>query len=357
MSEASKLADELNQKLDTLHDTTVSDDPFSWQNSEADRNRRSATFREISEKLNTFTYVPKTGTVLKILLFGTGIPLLVLVFLYLNYLPTDEDIRLWVWGGLGAVAVISAIVAAIVADDPNISSDLCLATYTIPRDWSFSRTDTEDVWERYRKHFGYFDQGDEDQEIRCRIWGFLDDKRKRPFQLFHFYFETVYYTTEFIRDAKGNIIGTRQVKHEVPHHRYGMFAAMPESKVHFCITENGGTGYDTKIKLEYGELNKAVNVGCNSEDELAVRQFLSPAVQEIVMQMSNDWANMHIDFYPGLVLVVTHNDFLDKVGEIELDENATRFAEFVKPAGDLIEGFRATLAESLDKIKKYNDNY
>src|SRR3989338_8387197 len=81
--------------------------------------------------------------------------------------------------------------------------------------------------EIYRKHFGYFDQGDEDQEIRCRIWGYLDEKRKRPFQLFHFYFETVYYTTEFTRDAKGNITGTRQVKHEVPHHRYGMFVAMP----------------------------------------------------------------------------------------------------------------------------------
>ncbi len=132
---------------------------------------------------------------------------------------------------------------------------------------------------------------------------------------------------------------------------------MPESKVHFRITENGGTGYDTKIKLEYGELNKAANVGCNSKDELAVRQFLSPAVQEIVLKMSNDWSDMHVDFYPGLVLVITNNDFLDKVSEIELDENATHFSESVKPAGDLIEGFRTTLVEGLDKIKKYNDNY
>lgn len=357
MSEASKLADEINEKLDTLHDTTVSDDPFLWQNSETDRQRRSKTFGEISEKLNAFTYIPKTGTVVKILLFGTDIPLLALGLLYLNSIPADEDIRWWVWGGLGLVAIVSAIVAAIVADDPNMSSELCLAAYTVPKDWSFSQANAEHAWQRYRKHYGYFDQGDEDQEIRCRIWGYSDEKKKRPFQLFHFYFETVYYTTESVRDSKGHVVGTRQVKHEVPHHRYGMFAAMPESKVHFRITENGSTGYDTNIKLEYGELNKAVNIGCNAKDELTVRQFLSPAVQEIVMKMSNDWADMHMDFYPGLVLVVTDNDFLDQVVEIELDENATRFSESVRPAGDLIEQFRAALVESLDKIKKYNDNY
>ena len=357
MSDASKLAQTLNDQLNTLHDTVVSEDPFAWSDSEKDRQARKSTFHNVSEKLTSFVYVPKTGTVVKILLFGTILPLVSLAILYLTETPVDEDMRLWVWGGLGVIAIISGIVAAIIADDPNISSDLCLAAYTVPKSWSFSRANAENAWETYRKHFGYFDQGDEDQEIRCRIWGYQDEKKERPFQLFHFYFETVYYTTEFTRDAKGNITGTRQVKHEVPHHRYGMFAAMPESKVHFRITENGGTGYDTKIKLEYGELNKAVNVGCSSKDELAVRQFLSPAVQEVVMQMSNDWSDMHIDFYPSLVLVVTNNDFIDKVGEIELDENATRFSESVKPAGDLIEGFRTTLAEGLDKIKKYNDNY
>src|SRR3989344_6212129 len=329
MSDASKLAETLNQNLNTLHDPTISEDPFYWSDSDKDRQTRTATFRDISEKLTSFVYVPKTGTVIKILLFGTLLPLVSLAICYLTETPTDEDIRLWVWGGLGVIAVISGIVAAIIADDPNIDSDLSLATYAIPRNWSFSRVNSEKTWEVYRKHFGYFDQGDEDQEIRCRIWGYLDEKRKRPFQLFHFYFETVYYTTEFTRDAKGNITGSRQVKHEVPHHRYGMFVAMPESKAHFRITENGNTGYDTKIKLEYGELNKAVNVGCNAKDELAVRQFLSPAVQEIVMKMSDDWSDLHIDFYPGLVLVVTNNDFLDKVGEIELDENATHFIESV----------------------------
>ena len=357
MSDASKLAETLNEKLNTLHDQVVSENPFSWSDSDKDRQVRTAIFRDISEKLTSFVYISKTGTVIKILLFGTVLSLVSLAILYLTETPVDEDMRLWVWGGLGVIAIIFAIVAAIIADDPNIDSDLSLAAYTAPRGWSFSRVNSEKTWEVYRKHFGYFDQGDEDQDIRCRIWGYLDEKRKRPFQLFHFYFETVYYTTEFTHDAKGNITGTRQVKHEVPHHRYGMFISMPESKVYFRITENGNTGYDTKIKLEYGALNKAVNVGCNSKDELAVRQFLSPAVQEIIMKMSDNWSDMHIDFCPGLVLVVTNNDFLDKVGEIELDENAPHFMESVKPAGDLIEQFRAPLVDCLDKIKKYNDNY
>ena len=75
------------------------------------------------------------------------------------------------------------------------------------------------------------------------------------------------------------------------------------------------------------------------------------------MKMSNDLSEMHIDFYPGLVLVVTNNDFLDKVGGIELDKNTVRFMESVKPTGDLIEQFKRVLVEGLDKIKKYNDNY
>jgi hypothetical protein len=285
------------------------------------------------------------------------LPLVLLAVCYVTETPADEDIRLWIWGGLGVIAVVSAIVAKGIADNPSIDSDFSLAAYTAPRGWSFSQINSEKIWEVYREHFSYFNQGDEDQDIRCRIWGYLDEKRKRPFQLFHFYFETVYYTTHYTHDAKGNIAGSYQVKHEVPHHRYGMFVSMPESKVHFRITENGNTGYDTEIRLEYGALNKAVNVGCNSKDELAVRQFLSPAVQEIIMRMSNDWSDMHIDFYPGLVLVVTNNNFLNEIGEIELDENAPRCMESVKPAGDLIEQFRGSLAENLDKIKKYNDNY
>lgn len=247
MSDVSKLADVINEKLDTLHDSAVSEDPFVWSDSKKDRKARTATFRDISEKFTLFVYVPKTGTVVKILLFGTVLPLVALTVLYLTKTPVDEDIRLWVWGGLGVVAIISGIVAAIIAHDPNISSDLCLAAYTVPRNWSFSRAHTKKTWRLYQKHYGYFDQGDEDQAIRCRIWGYLDEKRERPFQLFHFYFETVYYTTEIIRDSNGKMVGTRQVKHEVPHHRYGMFAAMPESKIHFRITKNGGTIYNSLV--------------------------------------------------------------------------------------------------------------
>lgn len=358
MSDASNLAKTLNEKLTSLHDTVVNEDPFIWSDTEKDHQARTAIFQDISEKLTSFVYIPKTGTVMKVLLFGTLLPLVSLVVLYLAQTPVDENMRLWVWGGLVAIAVVFAIIAAVIADDPNISSDLCLAAYTIPKGWSFSRANTNNAWVAYCKRFGYFKQGDEDQNISCRIWGYSDDQRKRPFQLFHFYFETVYYTTEYTRDAKGNITGSYQVKHEVPYHRYGMFAAMPESKVRFRISEtNGDAGMDTHIKLEYGALNKAVNVYCDAKDELTVRQFLSPAVQEVIMKLSNDIDSMHVDFYPGLVLIVTNNDCFERVGEIELDEHTSRFAESVRPAGDLIEQFRSILAEGLDKIKKYNDNY
>ena len=358
MSDPGKLAETLNKKLGSLHDPVVSEDPFSWSDSDKDRQAREKTFRDVSEKLNTFIYVSKTGTVVKILLFGTALPLLVLAILYLAGIPAEEDMRLWVWGGLVATAVISAIATVVIADDPDIDSDLALAAYAVPRGWSFSRIKTGKVWQKYQKHFRYFNQGDEDQEIECRIWGYSDAERKRPFQLFHFYFEEVYYTTEFIRDAKGNVIGTRQVKHEIPHHRYGIFSALPESKVRFRISEtNGDAGLDTHIALEYGALNKEVDIYCDAKDELTVRQFLSPAVQEVVMEMSNDLSEMHIDFYPGLVLIVTDHDFLDRVVGIELDENTSHFEKAVKPAEDLIEGFRGTLLGSIDKIKKYNDNY
>ncbi|MEK7138596.1 MAG: LemA family protein [Patescibacteria group bacterium] len=126
MSDASKLAGVLNERLDTLHDPVVSEDPFSWSDSDKNRQDRTAIFRDISEKLTSFVYVPKTGTVIKILLFGTVLPLVLLAVCYLTETPTDEDMRLWVWGGLGVIAVIFAIVAAVVADDPDIDSDLSI---------------------------------------------------------------------------------------------------------------------------------------------------------------------------------------------------------------------------------------
>ncbi|OGZ96910.1 MAG: hypothetical protein A3I44_01095 [Candidatus Sungbacteria bacterium RIFCSPLOWO2_02_FULL_51_17] len=357
MSEANKLAAEINEQLATLHDGAVSEDPFVWSDTEKDRRSRRETFAEVTKKLTSFVYISRAGTAVKILLGGTVAPLVLLAVLYLAEMPTDENMRVWVWGCLVAIGVISIIIAAVITHNPSIDSALCLAAYTVPRDWSFSSANTDYAWATYQNRFAYFNQGDEDQEIQCRMWGYMDRERKRPFQLFQFYFETVYYTTEVIRDAKGNMIGTRQVKHEDPHYRYGMFAAMPESKVHFRIAENSGTDFDTTIALEYGALNKAMNIGCNAKDELAVRQFLSPAVQEVIMKLSEDCAGLHMDFYPGLVLVVTENNFLDAVKEITLDKNARRFAETIKPAGDLIERFGGALVEGLDKIRKYNDNY
>ena len=97
MSDASKLAQTLNHQLNTLHDTVVSEDPFAWSDSEKDRQARKSTFHNVSEKLTSFVYVPKTGTVVKILLFGTILPLVSLAILYLTETPVDEDMRLWVW--------------------------------------------------------------------------------------------------------------------------------------------------------------------------------------------------------------------------------------------------------------------
>src|SRR3989344_954553 len=146
--------------------------------------------------------------------------------------------RLWVWGGLGVTAVISGIVAAIIADDPNIDSDLSITAYTVPKGWSFSRVNSRDTWEAYRKKFSYFKRGDEDQVIRTRIWGCSDTDKKRPFQLFHFYYETVYYVPVTRKVGKSTI--TTMEKRTTPHHRYGIFSKMQESKIRFRLTEVGG---------------------------------------------------------------------------------------------------------------------
>lgn len=357
MSDAGQLAKTLNEKLDALHDQVVNEDPFSWSDSEKDREDRAEAFRDISKKLNAFSYVPKTGTIVKILLLGTALPLVLLAVLYLTGVPAEGTMRLWVWGGLAVIAAASAIIAAVVADNPDIASDLALAAYAIPKGWSFSCHNSSETWEAYSQRFDYFDQGDENRYIGTRIWGYPGNDRKRPFQLFHFHYDEVRWETEVYTDSKGNS-QTRQVRRVYPHNRYGMFITMPESKARFRITEIcGDAGMDAHIKLEYNALNKAVNVYCESKDELAVRQFLSPAVQETVMRLSNDIDDMHLDFYPGLVLIAAGEDFLNKVVEIELDGQAPRFLELVRPAGNRIDEFRTRLTESFDKIRKYNDNY
>lgn len=360
MNNASKLAEAINEKLATLHDQVISEDPFLWSGSEKDCRTREKAFQDVSKKLSTFIYVSKTGVVTKILLFGVALPLILLAVLYFTQMPTEEDMRLLAWGGLIVVAVISGIIAAIVADDPDIDNSISLAAYTVPKGWSFSRHNGSKVWKVYSQKFNYFNQGDENRYIGTRVWGYIDhteESKKHPFQLLHFHYDEVRWETEVYTDSKGNL-QIRQVKRVYPHDRYGMFIVVPESKVRFRITEVcGDDDLNTHIKLEYGALNKAVDVYCDSKDELAVRRFLSPAVQEVVMQLSKDLGGMHLDLYPGFVMIITSHDFLDKVSEIELDEQAPRFLELVRPAGDRIERFRKYLTDGVNKIQKYNDNY
>lgn len=354
MSEADRLAKELNDKLNALHDSAISKDPFYWSDADDDRKRRETIFNEISEKLRNFIYVSKRAVIVKILLFGTALPLVLLAVLYFLNIPNDQDIRLWTFAGIGLIALVSGIIAAIIADDPDIDSDLSLAVYTIPRGWSFSRINNENVWNAYTEQFGYFNRGDENQYIGTRIWGYTDIERKQPFQLFHFHYDTVYYVP--VTRKVGNSTITTMEKRVTPHDYYGMFLAILESKVRFRITEVGGdAGMDSHIKLEYGALNKAVDIYCDEKDELAVRQFLSPAVQEKIMGLSDDIDGMHLDFYQGLVLIITNHDFLDDVSGIELNKNTANFMESVRPAGDRIEKFRNYLIKCFKQIRKYND--
>ena len=358
MEKPADLARSLQDKLNTLHDSVVSEDPFVWTNDAKEQKRREDVFRGISDQLTAYRHVPKTGKVLKILGFGTALPLAIFGVLYILGVPVDENARLWVWSGLIVVAVASAIAAAVIASNPSLDEDLALAYCTTPRGWSFSRINTERVWLAYKIPFRYFDQGDEDQEIRRRLWGYFDQERKRAFQLFHFYFETVYYTTVAVRNAKGHITGYRRVKHEVPHHRYGVFAKMPESRIRFRITETGGNpGFNKEMKLEYGALNKAVNVYCDAADELAARQFLSPAVQETVMAFSDWLPSLMLDFYPGFVMLVTAHDPFGELGGISFDENTPRFQETLKPGIDHLVGIVSGIDEKLRQVAKYNDNY
>ena len=184
-----------------------------------------------------------------------------------------------------------------------------------------------------------------------RIWGVTEDRR--PFQMFKFYYETVYYTTEYTRDAKGNITGSYRVKHEVPHDRYGIFLKVPESKVRFRISEDGGE-FGKRVELESAAFNDAVGVYCNEADEAEVVKFLSPAV---IVAMEEFFANLDdvvLDFYPGMLLVGTDDDFLGD-GSVTLDESAPQFEAAVNRFGERIERFRAYIDGAVNTFRKYND--
>lgn len=345
-----ELADRINGLIDQFHVTTVSDDPFEWKPTPQYANS-TKILSEVADLLRGYRHVSKKGVVTKILLLGMGLPLVAALSIWLLQLPSSEDYRFFTFIGLGIVALASVVVAFVVGSPKEIDFDFGLAWYAISQGWAFSRLNETKAWERYRKRFGYFDCGDEDQEIRLRIWGSTKDGR--PFQLFEFYYETVYYTTEAIRDSKGNVIGHRQVKHEDPHYRYGIFLTVPESKVRFRISEVGG-GFGKQVELESAVFNNAVDVSCDGSDEAEVVKFLSPAV---IVAMEEFFANLDgvvLDFYPGMLLVGTEENFLGD-GSVTLDKNAPQFEERIKSFGEGIEKFRAYIDGAVNTFRKYND--
>ena len=197
--------------------------------------------------------------------------------------------------------------------------DLALALYAVPRGWSFSRVGGPETWEEYVERYEYFDRGDEDQSIKLRIWGFMNGDEARAFQMFHFHYVDVEYVTVTSTDSQGNT-RTRTERREHPKDRYGMFVQVPESTTRFRITESRGKdGLDESLSFEYAAFNKAVNVYCDDRDELAIRQFLSPAVLEVALKLSDDLSDLVIDFYPGHVLLTTKHDFLDGLSGVKLD--------------------------------------
>jgi len=346
------LAKELQAIVDGLHDPTVSDDPFVCSDGEGERSRRSDDLRRVREKLSSFVYVSRARKITKLLVFGTLLPLAALALLVSTNVPATVELRLASWGGLVATAIVFGVVAVAVWWRPSIDKDISYAFYAIPRGWSFSRRNGHATWKKLRDRFSYFDRGDDDQSITTRIWGFLDEGKQRPLMMFAFHWVDVKTRTRYNSQKKK----METYKERIPHDRHGMFVAMPESKARIRITEVGGSGgLDEPIRLEYGALNKAVDVHCHGEDELAVRQFLSPAVQEVMLELSGDLPGMHLDFYPGSVLVVSSTDFLDGARRVRLDRDAPRFEEPIRSWIDEVETFRTNVGERLHRIAKYND--
>ena len=133
---------------------------------------------------------------------------------------------------------------------------------------------------------------------------------------------------------------------------------MPESKVRFRVTEVcGSANLESSIDLEYMRFNEAMDIYCDLKDELSVRKFLSPAVQGVLMKLSDDLPDMNIDFFPGFVMIVSSYDFFEGVDRFKLDENTYDFQEKIKPGIDKIEQFREYIRNEFSQVQKYNDNY
>lgn len=350
-----KVAERINGLIDSLHDKTVSSDPFLWPDSDDDRKKRLNTYEVVKHKLLNYKHVSKKGAVTKLILFGVLPPLLVIGAMYFAGLPQDEDSQLYVYGGLALISTVFGIIAFAVGYIQSIDSDLTLAAYAIPRGWSFSRMNQGETWDLYRNQFSYFDRGDENRYIGKRLWGYLDDnERTRPFQMFHFHYDEV--TEELYYDSVSKSWETERVVH--PYDRYGVFAAMKESRARFRVTELDDSGnFDKKIRLEYGKLNKSVNVYCNSKDEMEVIKFLSPAVQEEILKMSDGLSGMQVDFYDGFVFIATENDLFGDLRGVRLDENTFAYEETIKPSLVHLDNSVRYFGAALAVIKKYNDNY
>lgn len=342
------LAGRINEIIDAFHVDSVSDDPFAWTPTAAYANGK-ATLATVADLLRGYRHVSKTGTVTMLLLLGAALPLLLAFGAWQQQVFIDEEVRFWVCASLCAVALISTILACVIGTPEEVDLDLGLAWYCITRGWGFSRLHQEAVWERSHKRFTYFNRGDEDQAIRLRIWGTTEDGR--PFQIFTFYYVTVTYVPVTV--TTGKTTTTVMQKVETPHHRYGIFLTVPESTVRFRISETDG-GFGKRVELESGAFNDAVGVSCDPADEAAVVKFLSPAV---IVAMQEFFANLDgitLDFYPGMLLVGTHHDFVGD-GSVTLDEHAPQFEAKMQRFSDGIERFRSTIDNAVNAYRKYND--
>ncbi|MCG8470068.1 MAG: hypothetical protein MJB57_17980 [Gemmatimonadetes bacterium] len=236
---------------------------------------------------------------------------------------------------------------------PAVDLDLGLALYTVPRGWSFSRINGRNVWERYAERYGAFIRGDKDQSIPLRLWGRLDDASSRAFQMFQFRWVDIEHRT------RAGTSGGKSAAHaeavDVTRSYWGMFIEVPESKTRFRLMEGKSAGFEEKLNFEYAAFDRALNVYCDAADELAVRQFLSPAVLEIGLGLARDFRQVALDFFPGYVLILSGDDFLAGLRDTKIDDETALFDRRLTPGLDRVEAFRRSLSERIDEMRKYND--
>jgi len=346
------LAKEINAALAGLHDRSASADPFEWSNDEQDTQRRRAEIEALSKQLSAYAHVSRAATAAKLLLLGTVLPGGLFALLVWLDFPASAGPRAWVWTLLLVTAFCFAVVAVATWWPSTVGEDISFALYAVPRGWSFSRLHGRAVWKKLRDRYGYFDRGDEDQQITARVWGYLDEERHRPFMMFVFHWIDIERSSRY--NASKKRVETRKLR--IPRERHGIFVAMPEAQVRIRVSETEKThSSDRSIRLEYGALNKAAEISCRESEELEARKFLSPAVQEVLMMFSEGLPGMHLDVFPGHVLIVSELKFLDHPPRIKLNCDGAGFESRIAPWIEDVETFRATVDDGLSRIAKYND--